>query len=95
MANMYNKGILPSSSFGSLGAPKNEEARHNIDMAYCLFNVNEVSNMLNLSRSQIYNLINSKKLSAYKQGRRTVLKGSDIKSYIDSLTPYEGGMYGF
>ena len=95
MASIYNADILQSSNYGSLGAPEIEKTRHNTDMAYQLFSIEDACKILTVGRTTLYKFINRKELPAVKLGSKTSIRGSDLMNFIDLLPQYEGKKYGF
>ena len=69
----------------------NEKRCYDIDMERIrLFSVEEVSRALGVSRSGVYNLINSRELKAIKLESRTMIKMSDLVAFVDSRERYTG-----
>lgn len=90
MSTHISNTLLPVSGNRSETIDKNEK------MMYCiesggLLNVEEVSNILRISRATTYRLINSKQLIAKKLGSRTVVTTDAINNFINNLEEYEGG----
>jgi len=44
--------------------------------------IQQVANSLGVSRATIYNLIYSKKITAYKVGRKTLLQIEEVEDYL-------------
>jgi excisionase family DNA binding protein len=51
-----------------------------------LFNVNQVSKIMNVSKSQVYNLINNGKLESVAIGRSRRVTTSQMNRFIENLT---------
>lgn len=82
-----------SSSAKFDGLYKNEEVRQNLGAR--LLNIEEASNYLNIGRSTMYSLLNTKKIKAIKIGKRTLIDIMSLNEFINSRQEYEGGAYGF
>lgn len=54
-----------------------------------LLTITEASKKLKIGRSKLYNLINSRKLIAKKNGYKTVVLLSSLNEYINSLPDYK------
>jgi excisionase family DNA binding protein len=52
-----------------------------------LFRVPEVAVFLNISRSKVYELLGSGDLPSVKIDRTRLVRGSDLKQYVESLRP--------
>lgn len=64
---------------------------YNLDMEKVkLLSVEETAGTLGVSRSAIYNYINSGELKAIKLTRRTMIKMTDLTSFIESREKYVG-----
>ena len=50
-----------------------------------LYNVPEAMELLNLSRTQIYELIRSRRLLTVTQGRRRLVPAASIATYVELL----------
>ena len=52
-----------------------------------LYRVPEVAVILNISRSKVYELFNSGELESVKIDRIRLVRGSDLRAYVDALHP--------
>ncbi len=52
-----------------------------------LYRVTEVAAFLNVSRSKVYELLASGALRSVKIDRTRLVRGSDLRDYVDSLRP--------
>ncbi len=52
-----------------------------------LFNLRDVSELLNVKRTKIYDLLSAGELSAVKFGRSTMIHRSELKRYLDTARP--------
>ena len=52
-----------------------------------LFNVVQVAKIMGVSKSHVYNLMNSGRLESVSIGRSRRVTTNQMKSFIDSLTP--------
>ena len=59
-----------------------------------LLSVSKVSEILGISRTSVYSLLNSKKLKAVKLMRRTMIKASDLKEFLEECEEYDGAYCG-
>lgn len=63
-----------------------EEVKHlSFDIADHIFSVAEAAAHLGISKSYLYELAEAKKLKIVKQGKRSMVKGGEIRRYINSL----------
>jgi excisionase family DNA binding protein len=53
------------------------------------YSVAEVSDILGIDRSYVYELLNRGDLVGRKLGRRTIVLAAELQRYIDELPPYE------
>ena len=51
----------------------------------CYTGVPEVAVILNISRSKVYELFNSGELESVKIDRIRLVRGSDLRAYVDTL----------
>lgn len=56
-----------------------------------LYSVPEAMDLLNLSRTQIYELIRSRRLLTVTQGRRRLVPAASIGRYVELLIRESGG----
>ena len=91
MSNIYSKKILPFSYKETLY--KNKEVRQNPDIKPKLLSVEEASNYLNIGRSTMYTLLNTREIRAIKIGRRTLIDRSSLDEFIDRQLEYRGELY--
>ena len=52
-----------------------------------LYRVTEVAVFLNVSRSKVYELMSSGDLPSVKIDRTRLIRGSDLRAYVESLRP--------
>jgi len=52
-----------------------------------LYRVTEVAVFLNVSRSKVYELLGSGALPSVRIGRTRLVRGSDLRHYVDSPRP--------
>jgi excisionase family DNA binding protein len=52
-----------------------------------LYRVTEVAALLNVSRSKVYELLASGDLRSVKIDRTRLVRGSDLRDYVQSLRP--------
>ncbi len=52
-----------------------------------LFNATQVAKIMGVSKSQVYNLMNSGRLGSVSIGRSRRVTNSQMKDFISSLTP--------
>jgi excisionase family DNA binding protein len=52
-----------------------------------LYRVPEVAVILNISRSKVYELLGSGALPSVKIDRTRLVRGSDLRQYVESLRP--------
>ena len=52
-----------------------------------LYRIPEVAVFLNLSRSKVYELLGSGDLPSVKIHRTRLVRGSDLRQYVESLRP--------
>ena len=52
-----------------------------------LYRVTEVAAFLNVSRSKVYELLASSALRSVKIDRTRLVRGSDLRDYVESLRP--------
>jgi excisionase family DNA binding protein len=52
-----------------------------------LYRVTEVAVFLNVSRSKVYELLGSGNLPSVKIDRTRLVRGSDLRQYVESLRP--------
>ena len=52
-----------------------------------LYRVPEVAVILNISRSKVYELLGSGELPSVKIDRTRLIRGSDLREYVESLRP--------
>ena len=52
-----------------------------------LYRVTEVAVYLNVSRSKVYELLSSGDLPSVKIDRTRLIRGSDLRAYVESLRP--------
>ena len=52
-----------------------------------LYRVTEVAVFLNVSRSKVYELLGSGALPSVRIDRTRLIRGSDLRHYVDSLRP--------
>ena len=52
-----------------------------------LYRVTEVAVFLNVSRSKVYELLGSGALPSVKIDRTRLIRGSDLRQYVESLRP--------
>lgn len=50
-----------------------------------LYKVSEAMAALSISRGGFYSLVNDGLLPTHKRGKFTVVRGEDLKAYVDSL----------
>jgi len=55
------------------------------DIADHIFSVAEAAKHLGISKSYVYELVEAKKLKLVKQGKRSFVKGEEIRRFINSL----------
>lgn len=55
-----------------------------------IYTVHQVSEMLHCSRKTVYRLIEEKTLKAKKRGRITLILGSDLLAYWETLPDADG-----
>ncbi|MBR2589122.1 helix-turn-helix domain-containing protein [Candidatus Saccharibacteria bacterium] len=60
-----------------------------------LYSIKDTVEILRVSRSKVYDLINSGKLQAQKLGTRVLIRRQVLKDFIDTMDHYEGSKYGF
>ena len=60
-----------------------------------LYSIKDAVEILRVSRSKVYDLINSGKLQAQKLGTRVLIRRQVLKDFIDTMDHYEGSKYGF
>lgn len=53
-----------------------------------LLTINQACNLLNVSRSKIYELLNDGSIPAHKVGRKTLISRNTLQAWIDRLEPY-------
>jgi len=69
---------------------RNGEASSRIEVAMegrLLYRVPEVALILNISRSKVYELLGSGDLPSVKIDRTRLVRGSDLRQYVESLRP--------
>ena len=71
------------------------EVRNNDNMKYNLLGLLDVCNLLKISRSTLYSLVNRGEIKAVKIRNRTLFRATDISDFIANLPEYEGGQNGF
>ena len=54
---------------------------------HLLYRVTEVAVFLNVSRSKVYELLASGDLPSVKIDRTRLVRGSDLRDYVESLRP--------
>jgi excisionase family DNA binding protein len=52
-----------------------------------LYRLTEVAVFLNVSRSKVYELLGSGALPSVRIDRTRLVRGSDLRNYVDSLRP--------
>ena len=52
-----------------------------------LYRVTEVAVFLNVSRSKVYELMSSGDLQSVKIDRTRLIRGTDLRAYVESLRP--------
>lgn len=52
------------------------------------YSVPEVAEMLGLGTTSIYELLREQKLIGVKNGRRTLIRKSDLENYLENLPKY-------
>jgi excisionase family DNA binding protein len=63
-----------------------EEAKQlSFDIIDHIFSVADAAAHLGISRSYLYELAEAKKIKIVKQGKRSMVKGGEIRRYINSL----------
>jgi excisionase family DNA binding protein len=55
------------------------------DIADHIFSVAEAAAHLRISKSYLYELAEAKKIKITKQGKRSMVKGGEVRRYISSL----------
>jgi excisionase family DNA binding protein len=55
------------------------------DIADHIFSVAEAATHLRISKSYLYELAEAKKIKITKQGKRSMVKGGEVRRYIQSL----------
>lgn len=71
---------------------RNNKTLYNTELSNCqLLSVEQVAQMLGVSRSTIYKYLNMKLLPAIKITSRTMIKLADLKVFLESRNAYEGG----
>jgi excisionase family DNA binding protein len=55
------------------------------DISDHLFSVSEAAAHLRISKSYLYELAEAKKIKITKQGKRSMVKGGEVRRYINSL----------
>lgn len=60
-----------------------------------MYSIKDTMEILHISRSKVYSLINSGKLHAQKLGSRVLIRRQNLKDFIDNLDCYEGNKDGF
>lgn len=54
-----------------------------------LLTIPQFCEAVNCGRTRAYQLINEGKISALKNGKRTLIRRTDMESWISSLNPYK------
>lgn len=91
MVNHNSNAILPSSSNRGQEIAKTTKPLYNIDMSDCvLMTVDEVKNVLRVSRSTVYRYLNNLSLPAIRLEGRTMVRASDLKKFVASREAYKG-----
>jgi len=63
-----------------------EEAKQlSFDITDHIFSVAEAAVHLRISKSYLYELAEAKKIKITKQGKRSLVKGAELRRYINSL----------
>jgi excisionase family DNA binding protein len=55
------------------------------DITDHIFSVTEAAAHLRISKSYLYELADAKKIKITKQGKRSMVKGGEVRRYIQSL----------
>jgi excisionase family DNA binding protein len=57
------------------------------ELTRIVYSITEVAELVSMSRTSIYNIINSGKLPCIKWGRGSFIRASDIRAWIDTWQP--------
>lgn len=85
---------LPPSEEARVADHRRKEDDHEggvLDARSCLYDVPEAMALLSLSRTQIYELIRSRRLVTVTQGRRRLVPADSISEYVQLLLRESGG----
>lgn len=64
----------------------NEQPKNTtVDIADYIFSVADAAAHLRISKSYLYELAKAKKIKIVKQGKRSMVKGTELRRYISSL----------